>query len=134
MRFRSKLEVGIAADLDNHGISYEYEPKWGKIQYVVPAKPCTYTPDFYITTRTGKTIIIEGKGIWVFEDRHKHLLIRQARPELDIRFVFSNSKNRIRKGSPTSYADICNGGGRGFFKGVIWQYADRKIPEEWYDE
>jgi len=132
--FRSKLEQGVAEDLTKQDISFDFEPNWGKLGYIVPAKKCTYLPDFYIRTRTGKTIIIECKGIWVYEDRYKHLLIRKARPELDIRFVFSSSKNKIRKGSKTTYADICNGRGRGYFKKVTWQYADRKIPKEWLEE
>ena len=132
--FRSKLEEDNAKILDQNNIDYDFEPKWGKLKYVVPAKQCTYLPDFYVRTRSGKEIIIECKGIWVYDDRLKHLLIRILRPELDIRFVFSNSKNRIRKGSKTCYADICNGKGRGNFKGVTWQYADRKVPIEWLEE
>ena len=132
--FRSKLEEDNAKLLDEHKIDYDFEPKWGKLKYVVPAKNCTYLPDFYVRTRSGKEIIVECKGIWVYDDRLKHLLIRILRPELDIRFVFSNSKNRIRKGSKTCYADICNGKGRGDFKGVTWQYADRKVPLEWLEE
>ena len=132
--FRSKLEEDNAKILDQNNIDYDFEPKWGKLKYEVPAKQCTYLPDFYVRTRSGKEIIIECKGIWVYDDRLKHLLIRILRPELDIRFVFSNSKNRIRKGSKTCYADICNGKGRGTFKGVTWQYADRKVTVEWLEE
>lgn len=132
--YRSKLEKEIARELDLEQIKYDYEPKWGKLQYIIPAKASTYLPDFYITTKSGKTIIIECKGIWIYEDRYKHLLIRRSRPDLDIRFVFSNSKNKIRKGSKTTYADICEGKGRGYFKGVKWKYADKRIPKEWLEE
>lgn len=133
-RFRSKLEEQIAEDLNNQEIEFDYEPKWGKIVYTVPAKNSVYNPDFYVKTKSGKTIIVETKGIWIYEDRFKHLLIKRSRPDLDIRFVFSNSKNKIRKGSKTTYADICEGKGKGFFKGVTWQYADKKIPSEWLEE
>jgi predicted nuclease of restriction endonuclease-like RecB superfamily len=133
-RYRSKIEGEIAKQLRNNKISFDYEPSWGKVVYTVPSKNSVYNPDFYITTRTGKTIIIEVKGIWVYEDRYKHLLLRQQHPELDIRFVFSSSKNRIRKGSKTTYRDICEGKGRGPFKGVVWHYADKKIPKEWLEE
>lgn len=129
--FRSKLENDISAQLDKLEVEYSFEPLWGKLSYTIPAKECKYLPDFYVKTKTGKLIIIECKGIWVYEDRYKHLLIRRAKPNLDIRFIFSNSKNKIRKGSNTTYADICNGNGRGSFKGIIWKYADKKIPEEW---
>lgn len=132
--FRSKLEETIAKDLENKDVEFDFEPSWGKIDYVIPAKNAKYNPDFYVKTKSGKTIIVEGKGIWVYEDRYKHLLLRKSRPDLDIRFVFSNSKSRIRKGSPTTYADICNGKGRGMFKEVKWKFADKKVPQEWLEE
>jgi hypothetical protein len=51
------------------------------------------------------------------------LLIKEQHPELDIRFVFSNSKTRISKQSKTTYADWCRTKG--------FQFADKKIPQEW---
>lgn len=131
-RYRSGLEKEIAKQLTKLKTPYYYER--GKIDYKVPAKNHKYTPDFEVVTKSGKKIIIEGKGIWVYADRYKHLLIRQQHPELDIRFVFSNSKSKIRKGSKTTYADICQGKGTREFKGVKWKYADKKIPKEWLDE
>ena len=133
-KFRSGLEREIADQLKKNSIEYSYEPEWGKLEYTVPAKKCKYLPDFYIKTRSGKQIIIEAKGIWVFVDRLKHYLIKKAHPELDIRFVFSNPKSKIRKGSKTTYADICDGKGRGMFKGIKWQYATKKIPHSWFNE
>jgi hypothetical protein len=133
-KYRSKLEADIAKHLDTSGVKYDFEPTWGKLSYTVPAKDCKYLPDFYVRTKSGKLIIVEGKGIWVYEDRFKHYLIRKAKPDLDIRFVFSNSKSKIRKGSSTTYADICEGRGRGLFRGMTWQYADRKVPLEWLEE
>jgi hypothetical protein len=129
--YRSGLEDKVAAQLTKKKIPFKYEPLDGKIVYQVPAKECTYTPDFYITTKSGKEIIIESKGIWDYDDRYKHLLIKQQYPHLDIRFVFSRSKSRIRKGSKTTYAEICEGNGRPPFKGVCWPYADKSIPNEW---
>lgn len=134
MKYRSGLEEEVAAQLRKNKVQYSYEPKAGKIKYTIPAKKATYTPDFYITTKSGKTIIIECKGIWVYADRYKHLLIKKSRPDLDIRFVFYNPKGKIRKNSKTTYADICEGKGWGIFKDVKWQYAKKKIPKEWLDE
>lgn len=131
---RSGLEVKVAEQLNKCKATYEFEPKEGKIVYEVPSSIHTYTPDFVITSKSGKTIIVETKGIWDYADRYKHLLIRQQHPDLDIRFVFTRSKQRIRKGSTTTYADICSGLGRSPFKGVCWQYADKRIPSEWLDE
>ena len=132
--WRSGLEESVAKDLDKKKIYYEYEPSDGKIVYKVPAKESTYTPDFYVTTKSGKTLIIESKGIWDYDDRFKLLLIKQQYPDLDIRFVFQRSKSKIRKGSKTTYADICRGDGRGPFKGITWPYADKNIPREWLEE
>ncbi len=131
---RSGLEDKIEAQIKAVKIPYLYEPSDGKIPYVIPASNHKYTPDFYITTKSGKSIIIEAKGIWDSDDRKKHLLIRQQHPNLDIRFVFSRSKARIRKGSKTTYADICEGKGRAPFKDVTWKYADKLIPIEWMKE
>lgn len=131
-KYRSGLEDRIAKSLSSLGIPFTYEEE--KIKYDVPAKTSTYTPDFVITSSSGKKIYIETKGIWDAEDRKKHLLIRQQHPELDIRFVFSNSKAKIRKGSSITYADVCEGKARAPYKGVTWLYSDKTIPEEWLGE
>jgi hypothetical protein len=115
--YRSGLEVGLAEALTHVGINGEYEQH--KIKYIKPATNHTYTPDF----RLPNGIFIETKGRFVAEDRKKHILIKDQHPELDIRFVFQNSKNKIRKGSNTTYADWCEKHG--------FQYADKTIPETW---
>ena len=132
MKFRSGLEKEISKQLKKAKIFYSYEEC--RIKYKYPIQNKIYIPDFKIITRSGKEIIIEAKGIWLYPDRFKHLLVKEQYPELDIRFIFSNSKKRITKRSKTTYADICNGKGRQKFKGVKWKYSDVKIPEEWLDE
>jgi hypothetical protein len=132
-KYRSGLEKEVAKQLRNCKVDFTYEEE--KIKYVQPVVYRTYTPDFRIITRgTGKVIFVETKGIWDAQDRYKHLLIRQQHPELDIRFVFTNAAAKISKRSKTTYADICQGNGRAPFKGVVWQYATKKIPREWLDE
>ena len=132
--YRSKFEQSIATQLEELDREYEYENKRHKIKYDVPASGHTYLPDFAIFGKDGKCILIEPKGIWDFKDRNKHLLIRQQWPDLDIRFVFQRAKQRIRKGSKTTYRDICEGRGRGVFKGVMWKYSEGTIPKEWLNE
>ncbi len=132
--YRSGLEMKVAEELKLAKAVYQYEPKDGKIEYVIPETHHKYTPDFVITNPSGKQLIVETKGIWDHADRTKHLLIRQQHPDLDIRFVFTRSKARIRKGSKTTYGDICSGDGRGTFKGVTWLYADKTIPKKWLKE
>lgn len=117
--YRSGLEEVVDSTLKQRNIDGEYEKH--KIKYTIPATDHTYTPDF----RLPNGIFVETKGRFVVEDRKKHVLIRKQHPELDIRFVFQNSKNKIRKGSPTTYADWC------IKHGFI--YADKTIPQEWLD-
>jgi predicted nuclease of restriction endonuclease-like RecB superfamily len=128
MKYRSGIEKDVAKQLGLKKIKFTYEKV--KIPYTKITHH-NYVPDFIIKTKSGKEIIIEVKGIWVFVDRYKHLLIRKQHPELDIRFVFTNSKNKIRKGSKCTYADICNGKGKGQFKDVTWKYSDKKIAKDW---
>lgn len=107
--------------LNADGIPYEYEQV--VIEFQQPSKPRRYTPDFLLL-RNG--IIIETKGRFVTADRQKHLLVHAQHPALDIRFVFSNSRQRISKQSTTTYAAWC--ATKGF------QYADKYIPQAWLDE
>jgi len=83
-RYRSGLEKEVAAYLRDkqHRVRYEVlKIEWEDLRYR------TYTPDFVLDNG----IIIETKGIFDSEDRRKHLAIKEQHPELDIRFVFSNS-------------------------------------------
>lgn len=118
--YRSGLEESVDTLLKESGIDGQYEQH--KVMYTVPISYHEYTPDF----RLPNGIFVETKGRFVLEDRKKHILIKQQHPELDIRFVFQNSKNKIRKGSPTTYADWCKKHG--------FLYADKTIPQEWLDE
>lgn len=132
---RSKLEEDVARQLDDNNIEYTYEDKNDKLKYTVPSMGHTYTPDFSIRTRSGKCLLIEAKGIWDYQDRYKHYLLRQQHPGREIRFIFGRSKSPIRKGSRTTYRDICEGRGRGIFKGIKWKYGDKGlIPPEWLEE
>jgi hypothetical protein len=118
--YRSGLEDKISEQLKSLSVPVKYEEL--KISYSVPESLHTYTPDFELPNG----IIIESKGRFVAADRKKHLLIKQQYPHLDIRFVFSNSRAKINKGSKTSYADWCNKFG--------FLYADKLIPKGWIDE
>ena len=118
--FRSGLEERIAQELLEAGVNFTYEDQ--VIEYLKPAKIARYTPDFVLENG----IIVEGKGRFLTADRQKHLLIKKQHPHLDIRFVFSRSKERISKKSKTTYADWCQKHG--------FRYADESIPKEWLKE
>ncbi len=115
--FRSGLEMDIDASLKNQGIDGEYEQHI--IEYIKPETKHKYHPDFKLPNG----IFVETKGRFLADDRKKHILIKKQYPELDIRFLFQNSKTKISKGSKTSYADWCDKHG--------FQYADKVIPEDW---
>lgn len=118
--FRSGLEAAVSKHIEQHGNPVLFE--LFKIPYVVPEHKRHYTPDFELANG----IIIETKGIFDLNDRAKHLLIQSEWPELDIRFVFSNPRAKLYKGSPTTYATWCEE--RGF------KWAAKTIPDEWYVE
>ena len=81
-----------------------------------------FHPDFILHNG----LIIETKGRFTSDDRRKHIAIKKQHPELDIRFVFENSKRKLSKGAKNTYATWCE---RNMFL-----YADRVIPEEWLSE
>ncbi len=115
--YRSGFEATLANQLKRGGVSFQYETL--KLEYT---KTATYTPDFILPNG----IIIEAKGLWTVEDRTKHLLVKAQHPHLDIRLVFMNAFNKIRKGSNTTYAAWCE-------KKNI-QYANKTIPKSWLSQ
>lgn len=116
--FKSGLEETISTQIEGRGIVVQYETE--KIGYVIPTSNHTYNPDFKLPNG----IFVETKGRFVASDRKKHLLVKLQHPELDIRFVFSNSNNKITKNSKTTYGDWCVKNG--------YKYADKIIPEDWF--
>ncbi len=116
-KYRSGFEQTLANQLQRSGVAFEYETV--KLEY---QKIATYTPDFILPNG----IIIEAKGVWTVEDRTKHLLVRQQHPHLDIRLVFMNAFNKIRKGSNTTYARWCEK------KNIL--YANKTIPKSWLSQ
>lgn len=118
--YRSGLEESLAAQLKAAGVPFEYEET--KLAFEEPPKKRTYTPDFKLPNG----IIIETKGRFLTEDRQKHLLVKAQHPDLDLRFVFSNSKTKINKRSTTTYADWCVKHG--------FLYADKAAPAAWLKE
>ena len=118
--FKSGLEETISQQIESQGIKVEYETE--KVPYIIPASNHTYSPDFKLPNG----IRVETKGRFVAADRKKHLLVKEQNPNMDIRFVFSNSKNKISKKSKTTYGDWCEKNG--------YKYADKIIPNEWFLE
>ena len=117
--YRSGLEVKLSEFLTALQVDYVYEGikiEWEDLAYR------TYTPDFVLPNG----IIIETKGLFTPADRNKHVCIQKQHHKLDIRFVFTNSKRKLIKGSKTTYATWCEK------KGFLCH--DRIIPEAWLKE
>jgi hypothetical protein len=118
--FRSILEERIALALKAAKVSFTYEET--VINYTKPVTYHRYTPDFILPNG----IIVEAKGLFDAEDRKKHLYVKEQHPSLDIRFVFSNSRGKLYKGSKTTYGMWVEKNG--------FIYADKLIPKEWINE
>ena len=128
-KFKSKLEEDFNNFLIKNKIRFGYEDY--KVSYLKPEKPSTYTPDFNCPAVDTFKIIFETKGQFLTSDRKKHLLVKQQHPDLDIRFVFSNSKTKIGKKSKTTYGKWCE------LKGFKYHcvYSTKKLlPDEWIKE
>ena len=121
--YRSGLEDKLSKQIKTAGLEVHYETD--KIKYQVPPRQAKYTPDFRLP-KDGGFFYVEAKGIWDVQDRQKHLLIQEQYPEIDIRFVFSNSNNKLYKGSKSTYASFCD-------KHRL-QWAHKTIPDEWLHE
>src|ERR1043166_6419247 len=114
--FRSGLEEAIANQLKGLGVKFGYET------LVIPftrLDECRYTPDYILPNG----IIVESKGRFLTADRKKHKLVKKQHPNLDVRLVFSTSKQAISKKSRTTYAAWSQTFG--------FQFADKLIPLAW---
>ena len=117
--YRSGLELKISEALKEQGVDFGYECmkiEWEDLAYR------TYTPDFVLDNG----IMIETKGLFTTADRRKHLAVKKQHPKLDIRFVFTNSRTKLRKGAKSNYGEWCIKHG--------FRYYDRIIPEDWLKE
>ena len=119
--YRSQFEMDIAVQLNSSKVRWEYESE--RISY--QPKKATYVTDFILKGQACR-IYIETKGWFKGKDRTKHLLLKQQYPNLDIRFVFMNSKAKLYKGSNTNYGQWCKKHGFSFSQG--------SIPESWIRE
>lgn len=149
---RSGIESTLDLDMTKREIGHLFEA--GKLEYIVPERKATYTPDFFVRKDRGVIsplptlwwsseewwkdhFVIESKGRFLPDDRKKHLLIKKQIPFSDIRFVFdrkvrkdgtlgvnSGSACPIRKGSKTTYGSWCDK------EGFLWE--DCKVPDHWF--
>lgn len=130
--YRSKFEERVAKQLDDMGVSYEYEQY--SYEYDEPLRKnmarcgvCGsrqllrtgwYTPDFFLPNG----VIIEAKGRFTAADRRKMVSVRDAHPDLNIKMLFMRD-NKIHRNSDTKYSDWC-------MQNNI-DYAIKEVPKLW---
>lgn len=113
---RSGFERKVINDLDKRHQAFSYESL--RLSYLK-----FYIPDIELPNG----ILIELKGWFKGEDRHKALAVRAANPSVDLRFVFQADNKLVNSRSTTRYSDWCNMHG---FK----YHIGPSIPQEWLDE
>jgi len=152
-RDKSKSEKRVREQLESSGLDFGYECE--KFEYPVrirlplvsvnSAKDIhnpslwrrmtgnfheihTYTPDFFVKTKSGKTVIIEVKGEFNASDREKIRIMKKVYFDkgLDFRMIFDRSKSKFSKTNSKTYGEFCDQ-----YKIL---YADKEIPNEWLNE
>lgn len=121
---RSGFERLIEKQLVGAGVEYVYEKE--PLYFIPVTLRRRKTFDWFITTRSGKEIIVETKGWWEPKARIAELQAIEQNPDRDIRYVFQRLSAKIRKGSKTTYADVCRKAGVPCAEGLV--------PQEWLDE
>jgi hypothetical protein len=129
--FRSKFELGIAKQLKEAGIKYDYEKESFEYFTKVRGGICEdcdgthtiqrhwYTPDFFLPNG----LLIEAKGHFTASNRATLKAVRDSHDSIDLRLLFQ-SDNKISRNSGTRCSEWCEQHG--------FDYAIRTIPEEWY--
>ena len=118
-KYKSGLEATTAELMAKANLRAEYEPD--TFPYV---KQSHYTPDFKIRDN----VFIETKGEFSPSNRANMLAFREQHPEIEIRFIFGNSNNRLYRGSKTTYKEWADRHG---FK---WADIREGLPTDWWKE
>lgn len=118
--YKSGFEWETSKYLKKRKIKALYEPF--SLKYTVPSSEHRYYPDWELPNG----ILVETKGKLDAATRRKMVLVKACNPDKDIRLVFQNSNNYIRKGSKTTY------GAWAIKVGFIW--SNKVIPDSWFKE
>lgn len=118
-KFKSGLEKRFAEQMLQKNVGALYEAD--RFKFI---KPSHYVPDFKITDG----VYVETKGYFSPSNRSNLLCFREQYPDIDIRMVFQNSRNRLNTHSKTTYANWCDSHG---FK--WWDIRDG-LPIHWWEE
>lgn len=115
--YKSLFEWETAKFFKKHKVAVEYEPF--PLEYTLAKK---YHPDWLLPNG----IIIETKGKLDADDKAKMRAVKKFHPHLDIRIVFQNANNKVRKGSKTTYGEWATKAG------YLW--ASGTVPKAWLKE
>lgn len=95
---RGGFEPVIYRELKNAKVKVTYEED--RLPYVTHH---SYVPDFKVSTLSGSVFYLEVKGYFRTADQVKMRAVKQANPDLDIRFVFQRD-NKLNKHSKMTYS------------------------------
>ena len=115
-KYKSKFESQFADDLKKRNLSLPMKHSALTMKLLAPISLTLYSTVLLLKRRaTSRNKIDENI-----------LRLRRNGPDLDIRFCFQNSRTKLSKAKNSiSYADWCTRHG--------FQYCDKFIPEDWYD-
>lgn len=121
-KFKSNFEKVVFSTVSKMAL-YESEV----LNYIKPETKHKYTPDIIMQKKDKTKMYLELKGRFrTADERKKYILVKQANPSIDLRFVFMNPNLKIRKSSKTTYRDWAEKNG--------FEWAGKTIPMSWIME
>jgi len=114
---RNNLEEDVLRQLSKGALTVSYET--ARLPYTISRN---YIPDFVVVLPSGYTFYVEVKGYFRAVDQTKMRAVKEANPDLDIRFLFQYDKP-VRKGAKMTYSDWADK--------YHFPWAIKKIPRGW---
>jgi hypothetical protein len=116
IKYRSKLEERVAADLHNKNVGFKYEDE--RISYEVVRN---YKPDFQLPNG----IYVEAKGWFKSEDQRKMRKLAEQYPDKDFRMLFQYANGKVQ-GSKMTNIEWCHK--------YNYKWCESVVPQEWINE
>ncbi len=120
-KFKSPLEKSIYDKLvriKNKDFNFQYEGE--KLKYFTVHD---YNPDITLTFPGGKKLYIEIKGFLRYEDQRKMRAVKNANPDADIRFIFTD-RSRLGGATKMTLEQWCDKYGFPYTR-------EGKVPKKW---
>lgn len=118
--YKDDLEADVARQLRSISVNYRHERFRIHVRPYGTSGIRHYTPTFIVPN----WIIIEPRKRFSTEERQMFIYFQREFPELEVRFIFANSKSKISRASKITYAMWCDRYG--------FKYGDKRIPAEWF--